>query len=296
MDGLRSLSEDLAAAVESAGRVMLAVHARPRLPSTGVHWRTGLVVTANHTVHADEGLTVTRPDGRSAPGTLVGRDPAHDLAVLRVDDPADLAVAELGDSSAIRVGHMVLALGAGPRASWGVVSAIGAARARQGEGELFSLDLTLYAGFSGGPLVDARGRVVGVNTSGMSRQMQLAVPAEVVSRSVDELVRHGRIAQGYLGVSTQPVRLPEAVREQQGVDQQAGLIVVEVQPGSPAAAGLLLGDLILALDGQAVDDPVDLRRILRADRIGQRITVRVLRAGQVRDVELTVGERPRRPH
>jgi S1-C subfamily serine protease len=294
MDRLLALSDDLAGAVQQAGRSVFAVHARPRLPSTGVLWRSGLVVTANHTVHADEGLTVTRPDGGSAAGTLVGRDPARDLAVLRVE-AADVPVAELGDSNAVRVGHMVLALGAGPRASWGVVSAIGAARARNADADLFSLDLTLYAGFSGGPLVDAQGHVVGINTSGMSRQMQLAVPTHVVSRAVDELVRHGRIPYGYLGVGTQPVRVPDTMRQQLGLDQEIALIVVDVQAGSPAAAGLLIGDIILSLDGRAIADPVDLRRLLRAERIGQHIIARVVRGGEARDVDLTVGERPPRP-
>ena len=293
MDRLRALSDELAAAVAQAGRAMLAVHARPRLPSTGVHWRSGLVVTANHTVHADDGVTVTRPDGRAVPATLVGRDPARDLAVLRMDG-TDVPVAEIGDADAVRVGHMVLALGAGPRASWGVISAIGA-HARHADGDLFSLDLALYAGFSGGPLVDADGRIVGVNTSGMSRQMQLAVPATVVGRTVDALVSHGRIPQGYLGVGTQPVRVPETMRQQLGLDQELALIVVDVQAGSPAAAGLVIGDVILALDGHAIADPIELRRLLRAERIGQRITARVVRGGQARDVELTVGERPRRP-
>jgi S1-C subfamily serine protease len=292
MDQVLALSNELATAVQQAARAVFAVQARPRLASTGVHWRPGLVVTANHTVRADEGVTLTRPDGRSVAGALVGRDPARDLAVLRVE-AADVPVAEVADSDAVRVGHVVLALGAGPRASWGVVSAIGATRSA--EGDLFSLDLTLYAGFSGGPLVDAQGRVVGVNTSGMSRQMQLAVPAAVVSRTLDELVRHGRISHGYLGVGTQPVRVPDAMRQQLGLDQELAVIVVDVQSDSPAAAGLLIGDLILSLDGQAVVDPVELRRLLRAERIGRRITARVVRGGQSRDVELTVGERPPRP-
>jgi S1-C subfamily serine protease len=292
MDRLLALSEELASAVEQGGRGVFAVHARPRLPSTGVHWRSGLVVTASHTVHADDGVTLTGPDGRSATGTLVGRDPALDLAVFRVEAEGH-AVAEVGDSSTVRVGHMVLALGAGPRASWGVVSAVGA-RSRHTDVELFSLDLTLYPGFSGGPLVDARGRVVGVATSGMSRNLQLAIPAAAVNRTVDELVRHGRIPRAYLGVATQPVRVPAALRESLGRGDEGALIVVEVQPESPAAAGLVIGDVILAIDGTAVADPVDLRRALRADRIGQRVTATVVRGGQARDVELTIGERPRR--
>jgi S1-C subfamily serine protease len=293
MDRLLALSEELASAVEQGGRGVFAVHARPRLPSTGVHWRSGLVVTAGHTVHADDGVTLTGPDGRSATGTLVGRDPALDLAVFKVE-AGDHPVAEVGDSSTVRVGHMVLALGAGPRASWGVVSAVGGARSRHTDVELFSLDLTLYPGFSGGPLIDARGRVVGVTTSGMSRNLQLAIPAAAVNRTVDELVRHGRIPRAYLGVATQPVRVPPALRESLGRGDEGALIVVEVQPESPAAAALVIGDVILAIDGTAVADPVDLRRALRADRIGQRVTATVVRGGQVRDVELTIGERPRR--
>jgi S1-C subfamily serine protease len=292
MDRLLALSEELASAVEQGGRGVFAVHARPRLPATGVHWRSGLVVTASHTVHADDGVTLTGPDGRSATGTLVGRDPALDIAVFRVEAEGH-AVAEVGDSSTVRVGHMVLALGAGPRASWGVVSAVGA-RSRHTDVELFSLDLTLYPGFSGGPLIDARGRAVGVTTSGMSRNLQLAIPAAAVNRTVDELVRHGRIPRAYLGVATQPVRVPAALRESLGRRDEGALIVVEVQPESPAAAGLVIGDVILAIDGTAVADPVDLRRALRADRIGQRVTATVVRGGQVRDVELTIGERPRR--
>jgi S1-C subfamily serine protease len=293
METLVALSNDLATAAERAAAVVWAVHARPRLPSSGVHWRDGLLVTANHTVRVDEAITVTSPDGRSVAATLVGRDPSLDLALLKLAAGGG-AVAQLGEPDAVRMGHVVLALGAGPRVSWGVVSAVGAARARQHERDLLSLDLTLYPGFSGGPLVDSRGLVVGINTSGISRHLQLAVPASVVGRVVDDLVRHGRVPQAYLGVATQSVRLPEALRERLHLAQRTAVIVVEVQPGSPAADGLLIGDVLLALDGHAIADPFDLRAVLRRERIGARITASVVRAGERRDVPLTIGERP--PH
>jgi S1-C subfamily serine protease len=261
MDRLLDLSDQLAAAVQRAGQSVLAVHGRPRIPSTGIHWRAGLIVTANHTLQADEDLTVTSPPGESSRVTVVGRDPGLDIAILRIDSPTT-AVADVGDSDAVRVGHMVLALGAGPRASWGVISAIGAASPRT-EGDLFSLDLRLYPGFSGGPLVDARGAVVGVNTSGASRHLHLAIPANAVNRVVDAVVRHGRVPQAYLGVSTQQIRVPEGVRDEGGPGRDRAVIVVEVQPGSPAAAGLLVGDVSLALDGVAITDPLDLRVALR---------------------------------
>jgi S1-C subfamily serine protease len=295
MNGLLTLSNELAAAVEHAGRAVFGVNARPRLGSTGVHWRPGLIVTADHTVQVDEEVTVTRPDGRILAATVAGRDPAIDIAVLKVDAP-DVAVADVGDSDAVRVGHLVLAVGPGPRASWGVVSAKGAGRkGRSAAGEYLHLDLTLYPGFSGGPLVDVQGRVVGVNTSGAGRQLQLAIPAAAVNRVVDELVHRGRLPRAYLGVGTQPVRLPEGLRQRLHLDQQTAVIVVDVQPTSPAAdAGLLIGDIMVSLGGATITDPADLKTVLRPDRVGESITASVLRGGEPRDLQVNVGERPRR--
>ena len=287
MNGLQSLSNDLAAAVERAGRAVFAVNGRARLGSTGVHWRPGLVVTADHTVHVDEEVTITGPDGRALAARVAGRDPTIDIAVLKVDAPG-VPVADVADSDAVRVGHIVLALGAGPRASWGVVSSLG-------EGRMLHLDLTLYPGFSGGPLVDAQGRVVGINTSGASRHWQLAIPAAAVNRVVDELQRRGRIPRAYLGVSTQPVRLPEPVRQRLNLEQQTAVIVVEVQSGSPAAAaGLTIGDVIVSLGATRIADPTDLKSALRPDRVGESITASVLRGGEPKDFQVIVGERPRR--
>jgi S1-C subfamily serine protease len=290
MDGLLALSDQLATAVQQAGRAVFAVHGRPRVPSTGIHWRSGLIVTASHTVQADDDLTVTGPDGRSAAATVVGRDSAVDLAVLKTA-AFDVAVADIGDSDAVRVGYMVLAVGSGPRASWGVISAIGGASPRRSDGDVFSLDLTLYPGFSGGPLIDMRGSVVGLNTSGASRHRQLAIPAKVVNRAVDAAARHGRIPQAFLGVGTQPVRVPASVHQEGEQAPRTAVIVIDVQPGSPAAAGLLVGDIILSVDGTPVTDPLDLRSTLRPERIGQRVRVSVIRAGRVVDVDVTIGER-----
>jgi S1-C subfamily serine protease len=292
VDRLLEFSDQLATAVHQAGRAVFAVNGRPRVPSSGVLWRAGLIVTANHTVQTDDDLTVTTPNGGALPATVLGRESALDIAVLRVD-ASDAAVAELADSDAVRVGHIVLAVGAGTRASYGVVSAIGAAGSGRWGSDVFSLDLTLYPGFSGGPLVDARGAVVGVNTSGTSRHRQLAIPAKAVSRVVEAVMRHGRIPQAYLGVSTQQVRMPESFRGE-GEAQRTALIVVDVENGSPAARGLLVGDVIVAVDGTAIGDPLELRSVLRPERIGRHVRTSVIRAGQRLDVDLTVGERPAR--
>jgi S1-C subfamily serine protease len=297
MDALLSLSNDLAAAVEQAAPSLLTVHARHRLPSTGIHWRPGIVVTAEHTVRADDGITVTTADGRSLPATLAGRDRGTDLAVLRVADLGAPAAA-LGDDSTLRVGHMALALGYGPRASWGVISALGPPWRTWRGGDvdrLIRLDLVMYPGFSGGPLVDASGRVVGLNTSGLARESRLAVPATTVARVTDELLRLGHVSRGYLGLGMQTVGLPEALRTQLGLSNELGLIVVTVQPGGPAErAGVLLGDVLVALDGAPVAALDDVQARLGGDRIGATVTALVIRAGARVEARITVGEQPRR--
>jgi S1-C subfamily serine protease len=296
MDMLLSLSNGLATAVDRASRAVVAVNARPRLASTGIHWRPGVVVTADHTVKLDEQITITTAEGRRVTATLAGRDPGTDLAVLRAPE-LSAPTAAIGDAAALRVGHIVLALGHGPRASWGVVSALGGRWRTWRGGELDQLlrpDLVLYPGFSGGPLVDAQGQVVGVNTSGLSRQMALAVPASTVIRVTDELLQKGRVARGYLGVGLQPVRLPESLRRQEQGSREVGLIVVNVEPDGPAArAGLFIGDVLVALDGSPVGDTDDVQTVL-GQRVGSTITAALIRAGAAKDVSVTVGERPQR--
>ena len=298
MEALLSLSNELAGAVERIAPSIVAVHARRRLPSTGIHWRPGFVVTAEHTVRAEDGLTVETPDGRSHPATLVGRDPGTDLAVLKITTDLDGPPAPRGDDGALRVGHMVLALGYGPRASWGVISALGPRWRTWRGGEidrLVRLDLVLYPGFSGGPLVDAAGHVVGVNTSALARDSRLAVPVTTVGRVVDELLRQGHVSRGYLGIGMQPVRLPDGLRAALGLPGDGGLIVVTVEPDGPAArAGLLLGDVLVALDGVPTADLDDVQGRLGGDRIGTTVTALVVRAGARAEVRVTVGERPRR--
>lgn len=297
MNVLLSLSNGLAAAVERVGPAVVAVNARPRLASTGIHWRSGIIVTADHTVRGDEDITITRSDGRRLPATLAGRDPGTDLAVLRVGD-ADFPTADIADPAALHVGHLVLAVGHGPRVSWGVLSALGGRWRtwRGGEVDQFlRLDLTLYPGFSGGPLVDAEGRVVGVNSSGLSRQLELAIPATTVSRIAGELLDKGRVTRGFLGVGLHPVPLPEAWRRALTAPAEIGLMVVSLQPDGPAAtAGVMLGDVLAALDGVPVQASDDVQRMVSAQPVGTALVATVLRAGLPTEIRITVGERPPR--
>ena len=295
MTTVMDLSNALADAVERVSGSVFAVHGRPRLPSTGVHWRAGLIVTASHTVEADRDVTLTAPDGRTLSARVAGRDPGLDIAVLRAD-VAGMPAATIGDDSDVRVGHLVLALGAGPRASAGIVSALDVRGGRPpADGEVLAIDLTLYPGFSGGPLIDLLGRVVGVTTSGASRHFQCAVRAAAVMRLAEHVAHGGTIPRAYLGVATQPVVVPEDLRERLSLAQRTAVIVVNVTPGSPAAAaGLVIGDVIVAIAGHAITEPGDLVAVLQPDRVGKVVTVSILRGGEPRELQVNVGERPAR--
>ena len=284
------ISAALAGAVERAGRSIVAIHARQRFPSSGVVWRDGVVVTAAHTVKRVDEITLSLADGTSRPASLTGRDPATDLAVLAVDT-SGLAAAETVETDSLKVGHLVLAVwghGDGsPSASLGIVGSLGGPWRtwRGGKVDRFVRpDVGLFPGFSGGALVDAEGRVVGLNTTGLSRGTGLTIPAATVERVVGELVARGRVARGFLGVGMQPVRMP---------DGDGGVIVLGVEPGGPAAsAGLLIGDVVVAIDGERVRDTDDVQAALGGDRIGADLHITVIRAGVPTEVTVTVGEWP----
>jgi S1-C subfamily serine protease len=298
---LLGLSDSLADAVEKAGRSVVTVNARGRLPSSGIHWRQGLILTADHTVERDDGITVTLPGGQNVPVKVAGRDSGTDLAALRIEN-ADLPVAEIGDSSTLKVGHLVLALGrpgeTGLSASFGTVSAVGGSWRTWGGGQIDTLirpDVTFYPGFSGGPLVDGQGRVLGLNTSGLSRSMGLTIPTSTVERVTEQLLTRGRVARGYLGLGMQPVRLPENLQQSLGLSSNRGLIVVSVQGSGPAEqAGILMGDVLISLGGQQVSDTGDVQGVLYREQIGQAVPVKLIRGGQPVEVTLTIGERPGR--
>jgi S1-C subfamily serine protease len=295
---LTGFSEALAETVAAGGAYTVRVEGRDRTPASGIVWANdGVIVTAHHILERDEEIQVGLPDGRTLPATLVGRDPTTDLAVLRVQ-AGGLAAPALAELDSLRVGHLALALGRpgqSVRATLGIVSALGSQPWRTPGGGMLDrylqTDLTMYPGFSGGPLVDAAGAVVGLNSSALLRGVTMTVPVSTIQRVVQSLLAHGRVRRGYLGVGTQPVRLPEATARQLG--QETGLLLVSVEAGSPAErARLFLGDVIVALAGQPVRHLDDLFALLSADRVGAPAAVKVLRGGQVQELSVTVGEHP----
>jgi S1-C subfamily serine protease len=296
MSTLEDLSNALAAAVEVGGRSVVRVEGRRRLPASGIVWsEDGVIVTAHHVVERDEGIEIGLPDGSQAEATMVGRDPGTDLAVLRIQGHR-LPSPKWAEEGSPRVGHIVLALGrpgASVLATLGVVSALGEAWRTPGGGSVdrfFQTDVVMYPGFSGGPLVDSSGRVLGLNSSGLARGLSLTIPIGTLKRVAEALLRHGRIQRGYLGVGAQTVRLPDDVAAKAG--QPTGLMLASVEAGSPAGrGGLLLGDVMLALDGDALQGMDDLLNALGADRVGKMVEAKVLRGGQLMSLQLRIEER-----
>jgi len=288
---IAALSDQLAEAVAAAGAALVAVHARPRLPSTGIHWKDGVVVTTEGTIRQEEDITVTLPDGRRIPATLAGRDRGTDLAVLRIPS-GSLAVAELGDPAALRPGNLVLALArldeGGARAAFGAVSATGGKWRSWKGGEIdrwLQSDLTIYPGFGGGPLVDAAGRIHGVNSGGLSRPLATTIPVATVNRVLTQLLERGYVARGWIGAAMQPVQL----------DKRGGLLVVSIERDTPAEkAGLLIGDVIVAIDGESLESFEQLLDVLSGDAVGKRVRLDVIRGGEQRQIEVVIGERPRK--
>lgn len=292
---LTEISDALASAVERAAASVLRLEARRRGPSSALVWSAdGLIVAAHHNVERDEEITVGLADGGTASARVVGRDPTTDVALLRVD-AAGLAVPTWREPDDLRVGHLVLGLlrpGRSVRARLGIVHALGDAWRTPAGGRLdryLETDLGVQTAFSGSLLVDADGRALGMNDAGLLRGTSLALPYPTLRRVVESLLAHGGVRRGFLGVGAVPVPLP-GTPEVGG--HRSGLLLASVQPASAAAhAGLLLGDVLLTADGQALASAADLLPILEEERIGTEVEVRYLRAGALHEARLTVAAR-----
>jgi S1-C subfamily serine protease len=296
MTFLTDLSNALAGLVSGVEDSIVRVEAREWTPASGVVISEGgLVVTADHAVTRDEQIRVGLADGRVLDARPVGRDPSTDLAVLQLDGQGFKALPAAG-ADALRVGALALAVarpGEKLRASLGIIGRAGGAwRTHAGSQveRFIQPDVVMYPGFSGGALLAADGALIGINTTGLARNAVLTLPVEAVLRVAADLAAHGHMRRAYLGVGTQPVRLQAGLAGEAG--QETGLLVVSVEAGSPAEkAGLMVGDILVALDGQPLRHVDDLLTFLSGDRIGQSVTARLARGGALIQASIIPVER-----
>ena len=296
LNSFSSFSNGLADAAESAGLATVMVNARRRMAASGIVYSNELIITANHVVEREDDAKIITADGREVQAVLAGRDPARDIALLRLRE--SLTVSAAPSKAPARVGQIVLALARpdadGLQASLGVVSAIGGP-VRTGQGGLLEkylrTDTIPLPGFSGGPLVSADGQVLGMNTSGLAMGALVTIPVDILWAAAATLAAHGHIRRARLGVRTQNVDLAEAQQNIFGRSQSTGLLIVGLEEGSPAAkAGLMVGDILVSLNSQPIHDHDELQSQMTVDIISKEIPVELLRGGQKTVVKVTLGE------
>ena len=293
------LSNAFADAAEKAGKSTVLVNARQRMPSSGVAFTSDMIVTADHTLERDDDISVILSDGTQVKATIAGRDPGSDLAVLRLENASAFPAEK---ATQARVGQIVLALGRpsaeGIEASLGTLSAISGPVRTQGGvlDRYYRTDTTPYPGFSGGPLIDAEGHILGINTSGFGRGMSITIPAEIVWKVAGELARNGSIKRGYLGIRSQPVELTPSAQTALKREQPTGLLIVGLEDQSPAEkGGLLVGDTLVGINGHQISDHDALFANLSGDVVGKPAPVEVLRGGLPQSFSVVIEERQVEP-
>ena len=303
---LETLSQDLSDAIARTSRSVVSVRGR-RSAGTGIHWKQGIIVTScealsAEALSAEDRLKIGLPDGQTIDAELLGTDPTTDVALLSLLESIELPAAVLGDPQTLALGQLVSTVGyrasrgqrASQFASLGMVSQIGPAWRSQRGGQIdryIVVDLNLYRGSAGCPLINAGGQVVGFNTFGPRRRV-LTIPATNVTAAVTQLQQRGKISQGYLGLGMQMISLPENVQQQHELTQPSGILVVSVETGSAAdTAGMALGDVMLAFDGEALESLRQVQSSLGPQSVGKSLQIQLLRGGELRTISAVVGER-----
>ncbi|HEU0158280.1 MAG TPA: trypsin-like peptidase domain-containing protein [Hyphomicrobiaceae bacterium] len=299
---VRVVEEVSPSVVQVRVRALRQGHAAQGAGSGSILSPDGLVLTNNHVVEGASAIELATIDARRFPARVLGRDPDTDIAVLRAETSDRLPAARLGNSKLVKAGQIAIAignpLGFESTVTAGIVSAVGRSlRAQNGRliGDVIQTDAALNPGNSGGPLVNSRAQVIGVNTAVImgAQGICFSVASNTAQHVVTQILQHGRVRRARLGIAGDQVSLPQRLRAQAGLGQEAGVRVVEVQPGSPAeVAGLEPGDVVIALDQETVTGIDDIARVLDGSKIGKRVSVRVLRdAAQIKTLELVPTER-----
>jgi S1-C subfamily serine protease len=295
---LIDLSNALARETDRAAANVVAIHTEARGSSSGVVWRSGILVTAEHALRRDEEIHVTLPDGRIVPATLAGRDASTDLAVLKCAE-ATSVVTDVSDGASVKPGSLVLVVGrtraSGPVAALGAVSLVTSEK-RTWVGASLSpyvrLDVGLQPTAVGGAVIDAYGRLIGMATPRFARFGAIAVPTATVNRVVDALLKAGHIPHGYVGVGLHPIRLPEALRQTLQRNEKTAAMVVEVEPDSPAhKAGIMIGDLLISFGAHPITRVEDVHAQLVSEAIGKPIVFKLVRGGMAQEASVVIGER-----
>ncbi len=291
------LSDAAAEAAERAGKSTVLVDARRKFPASGIAISADTILTADHVVERDEDIKVILADGTEVNAKLLGRDPGSDLAVLKLDQ-AKATPAEVSKAPA-RVGQFVLAIGRpsskGIESSFGSVNAIGGP-VRTGRGGrlegFIKTDVVSYPGFSGGPLVNGDGTIFGINTSGFGSGSAITIPADIAWKIAEVLVKDGKIKRGYLGIRSQTVDLTANAKKALKREQEHGLLIVGMEEDSPAGkGGLLVGDILVGIAGEAIEHHDELFTKLSGDVVGKSTAMDVLRGGKLETIKVVVGER-----
>ena len=289
---LIAFSEKSADIVANIGKSIVAINGQ-RFPCSGIYWREGLIVTSQESLKRTEGITITLPDGETAPVTLLGKDASTDIAVFQTE--ASLPIAPIDSECELKVGHLAIAVGRdsnrGLSIAQGVVSTVGGSWRSSLGGYIdrfIRLDLNFYPG-GGSASINAAGQVVGFNTTGPRRSI-LTIPAVTVDRVVNQLLETGHIDRGYLGLSMQPVFSTSLVDEL-SLKSDRGLIVINVESQSPAqSAGIILGDILVAIEDTPIKRLRDIQAYLQPQNVGKTIKIGLIRAGKLKDVSLTIGD------
>jgi S1-C subfamily serine protease len=295
---LIELSNALAEATDRVAASVVAIHTEARGSSSGVLWRDGIIVTAEHALRRDEEIQATLPNGRVVSAALAGRDPSTDLAILKCTETVGTS-ADRGNAASIKPGSLTLVVGrtraSGPVAALGVVSLVVSERQTWSGSSLspyIRLDVGLQPTAVGGAVVDAHGKVLGIASPRFARFGAIAIPSSTVDRVAETLLKKGRIPHGYLGVALQPVRLPDQLRQSLAHKERTAAIILEVEADGPAhKAGIVIGDILVSLAGQPISRPESVQPHLQAENIGKSLSAKIVRGGAVRDVSISVGER-----
>ncbi|HUK80797.1 MAG TPA: trypsin-like peptidase domain-containing protein [Nitrososphaerales archaeon] len=293
---MQSFSNAVTELAEDVSHSVVNVNAGRR-GGTGMVWSSdGLIVTASHVVGHFEAPTVAFSDGRELEAKVVGRDPFTDIALLKVE-ATGLTPVKAGSADGIKVGQFVLALANATGKKVSATSGIITGHRRSMRGfwgvmidDAVVSDAKLNPGYSGGPLVDATGSLLGMNVAYFAGR-GVAVSADSLKETVERISRDGKVKKGFLGVIVEPVELPEELARSAEVGQDDGLLVRSVEAGSPArAAGVALGDIILRLGDAQATDEYELHKALSGDVVGKTLALRILRAEKVADLKVTPKE------